>query len=169
MFFYTNHLHLVDFLLIVLVVFFFAIILVVALMLRHKTTFAFIIIFLGFLCSGAMAYLGYFIIDNHLRSRITQVDYYKYFVYDNSLSIEYSLTNTSKNDFNYCKISVDVFKNTENDNAFFDLIKNIKPLRSKSEIIKKTIKPKQTINFKTKFSDFKHEKDFNIKLNSKCF
>ncbi|QOR01040.1 MULTISPECIES: DUF2393 family protein [unclassified Campylobacter] len=171
MIFYTTHLHLIDFLLMVLVIFFFIITLFIALIIRNKPAFAFTVIFLGFLCSSAIAYLGYFLIDTKVRSRITHLDNAQFFVYDNSLSVDYSLTNTSKNNFNYCKLKVEVFKKIDDNhsNSIEKIIHTIKPLRSKSSIIEKTIKPEQTINLKTKFSDFNEGQDFDIQLHSKCF
>ncbi|TXE83219.1 DUF2393 domain-containing protein [Campylobacter peloridis] len=167
--FYISHLQLIDFLVIVLVVFFFIATLFIALFIRHKANFAFIVIFLGILCSISMAFLGYFLIDNIARSRIVNIDYYKYFTYDNSLSIEYSLKNTSKNNFQYCKISISVHKKPTDDSKIQKILYSIKPIRSKSTILEKTIKPDQTINLRTKISDFKSEENFEIKINSKCF
>ncbi|EAJ6150465.1 MULTISPECIES: DUF2393 family protein [Campylobacter] len=169
MVFYTTHLHLIDFLLIALVVFFFIITLFIALIIRNKPAFAFMVIFLGILCSISIAYLGYFLIDTKVRSRITNLDHVQYFVYDTSLSVDYSLTNTSKKSFKYCKLNVEVFKKSDENNSFRDLLHNIKPLKSKSTIIEETINPNQTINFKTKFSDFKEGQNFDIKIYSKCF
>ncbi|MCV3386005.1 DUF2393 domain-containing protein [Campylobacter lari] len=168
MIFYTTHLHLIDFLLMALVIFFFIITLFIALIIRNKPTFAFMVIFLGILCSASIAYLGYFLIDTKVRSRITSLDNAQFFVYDNSLSVNYSLTNTSKKSFRYCKLKVEVFKKS-NDNTFKNLIYTIKPLRSKSTMIEKIINPQQTINLKTKFSDFKEGQNFDIKISSKCF
>ncbi|HEC1747319.1 TPA: DUF2393 family protein, partial [Campylobacter lari] len=110
MIFYTTHLHLIDFLLMALVIFFFIITLFIALIIRNKPTFAFMVIFLGILCSASIAYLGYFLIDTKVRSRIASLDNAQFFVYDNSLSVDYSLTNTSKKSFKYCKLKVEVFK-----------------------------------------------------------
>ncbi|EAK0847948.1 integral membrane protein [Campylobacter lari] len=169
MIFYTTHLHLIDFLLMALVIFFFIITLFVALIIRNKPTFAFTVIFLGILCSASIAYLGYFLIDTKVRSRIASLDNAQFFVYDNSLSVDYSLTNTSKKSFKYCKLKVEVFKKSDDNSTFKNLIHTIKPLRSKSTIIEKTINPNQTINFKTKFSDFKEGQNFDIKIYSKCF
>ncbi|EAI4483975.1 TPA: DUF2393 family protein [Campylobacter lari] len=169
MIFYTTHLHLVDFLLIALVVFFFVITLFLALIIRNKPAFAFMVIFLGILCSTAIAYLGYFLIDTKVRSRITSLDNAQFFVYDNSLSVDYSLTNTSKKSFRYCKLKVEVFKKSDDNSTFKNLIHTIKPLRSKSTMIEKTINPQQTINLKTKFSDFKEGQNFDIEISSKCF
>ncbi|EAL0271247.1 DUF2393 domain-containing protein [Campylobacter lari] len=169
MIFYTTHLHLIDFLLMALVIFFFIITLFIALIIRNKPTFAFIVIFLGILCSASIAYLGYFLIDTKVRSRIASLDNAQFFVYDNSLSVDYSLTNTSKKSFKYCKLKVEVFKKSDNNSTFKNLIHTIKPLRSKSTIVEKTINPSQTINFKTKFSDFKEGQNFDIKIYSKCF
>ncbi|HEC1756157.1 DUF2393 domain-containing protein [Campylobacter sp. CNRCH_2016_0050h] len=169
MIFYTAHLHLIDFLLMALVVFFFIITLFIALIVRNKPTFAFIIIFLGILCSLSIAYLGYFLIDTKVRSRIASLDNAQFFVYDNSLSVDYSLTNTSKKSFKFCKIKVEVFRKSDENNTFKNLMHLLKPLRSKSTTIEKTISPNQTINLKTKFSDFNEGQDFDIKINSKCF
>ncbi|ACM64720.2 DUF2393 domain-containing protein [Campylobacter lari] len=169
MIFYTTHLHLVDFLLMTLVVFFFVITLFLALIIRNKPAFAFMVIFLGILCSAGIAYLGYFLIDTKVRSRITSLDNAQFFVYDNSLSVDYSLTNTSKKSFRYCKLKVEVFKKSDDNSTFKNLIHTIKPLRSKSTMIEKTINPQQTINLKTKFSDFKEGQNFDIEISSKCF
>ncbi|EAJ0334928.1 DUF2393 family protein [Campylobacter lari] len=169
MIFYTTHLHLVDFLLMALVVFFFIITLFLALIIRNKPAFAFTVIFLGILCSVGIAYLGYFLIDTKVRSRITSLDNAQFFVYDNSLSVDYSLTNTSKKSFRYCKLKVEVFKKSDDNSTFKNLIHTIKPLRSKSTMIEKIINPQQTINLKTKFSDFKEGQNFDIEINSKCF
>ncbi|WP_291950335.1 DUF2393 family protein [Campylobacter sp.] len=168
-FFFTTHLHIIDFLLIIVVIFFFVATLIVALIIRHKGNFAFCVIILGILCSISMAYLGYYIIDTQIRSRITEVEHFKHFTYDNSLSVEYSLTNTSKNNFNFCKININILKKQEELNFLQKIIYTIKPLRSKSIMLKKIIKPKQTINLRTNFSDFKENQDFDIKINSKCF
>ncbi|OCX42694.1 hypothetical protein A7X81_06485 [Campylobacter ornithocola] len=167
--FYTTHLHLIDFLLMALVIFFFIITLFIALIIRNKPAFAFIVIFLGILCSASIAYLGYFLIDTKVRSRIASLDNAQFFVYDNSLSVDYSLTNTSKKSFKYCKIKIEVFKKIDNNNTLQNMLHALKPLRSKSITIEKTIIPNQTINLKTKFSDFKNGQDFDIKINSKCF
>ncbi|AJC86859.1 DUF2393 domain-containing membrane protein [Campylobacter sp. RM16704] len=167
--FYITHLHLIDFLLASLVIFFFIITLFVALVIRNKPIFAFIVILLGILCSASIAYLGYFLIDAKIRSRITSLDDVQYFVYDNSLSINYSLTNTSKKNFKYCKIKVEVFKKIDDSNTLQKILHTLKPLRSKSTVVEKTITPNQTINLKTKFSDFKNDQKFDIKINSKCF
>ncbi|CAM4079108.1 DUF2393 family protein [Campylobacter armoricus] len=169
MIFYTTHLHLIDFLLMALVIFFFIITLFTALIIRNKPTFAFIVIFLGILCSASIAYLGYFLIDTKVRSRIASLDSAQFFVYDNSLSINYSLTNTSKKSFKYCKLKVAVFKKLDNNNTLQNILYTLKPIRTKSTFIEKTIKPDQTINLKTKFSDFKDGQNFDIKINSKCF
>ncbi|AJC91414.1 hypothetical protein (DUF2393 domain) [Campylobacter subantarcticus LMG 24377] len=169
MIFYTTHLHLIDFLLMALVIFFFIITLFIALIIRNKPVFAFIVIFLGILCSASIAYLGYFLIDTKVRSRIASLDNAQFFVYDNSLSIDYSLTNTSKKSFRYCKLKVEVFKKSDGNSTFKNLIHTIKPLRSRSTMIEKIINPQQTINLKTKFSDFKEGQNFDIEISSKCF
>ncbi|EGG0462387.1 DUF2393 domain-containing protein [Campylobacter lari] len=169
MIFYTTHLHLIDFLLMALVIFFFIITLFIALIIRNKPALAFTVIFLGILCSASIAYLGYFLIDTKVRSRIASLDNAQFFVYDSSLSVDYSLTNTSKKSFKYCKLKVEVFKKSDDNSTFKNLLHTIKPLRSKSTIIEKTINPNQTINLKTKFSDFKEGQKFDIEIHSKCF
>ncbi|MCR6573911.1 DUF2393 domain-containing protein [Campylobacter insulaenigrae] len=169
MIFFTTHLHLVDFLLIIIVVSFFIATLITALIIRYKSDFAFCVIILGILCSASIAYLGYYIIDTQVRSRITKIDHFKHFTYDNSLSVGYSLTNTSEDNFNFCKITISVLKTQENINFLQKIVYAIKPLRSKSIMIKKIIKPEQTINLRTKFSDFKENQEFDVKINSKCF
>ncbi|TXE87606.1 DUF2393 domain-containing protein [Campylobacter volucris] len=169
MIFLTSHLQLVDFLLIVVVVFFFVATLLMALIIRNKNGFAFTIIILGILCSASMAYLGYYVIDNQIRSRTISIDNFKHFTYDNSLSIQYSITNTSNNNFKNCKIDINIVKKQEMANFLQKIANELKPLRKKTIMLDKTIKPKQTIHLRTKFSDFKENQKIDIKISSKCF
>ncbi|XGQ69612.1 DUF2393 family protein [Campylobacter hepaticus] len=166
--FYTTHLYLVDYMLILLVFFLFTCVLLLCVFLRHKPILALFIIAFNIITCFVVYTYGYKFIDHKVRSRQIAVMDEKIIQSSNALIVDFNITNTSKNNFQTCKITAKIFSNIlANDDIIQKYKKQFIPFRQKSKEIKdlkKNSTQLQRIAFEN-FDDINH----TVHLNSECF
>ncbi|MBM0636727.1 DUF2393 domain-containing protein [Campylobacter sp. VicNov18] len=167
--FYTTYLYLVDYMLILLVFFLFTCVLLLCVFLRHKPKIALFIIAFDIIICFLIYIYAYEFIDDKARSRKTTITDQKIIQSSNALIVDFSITNTSKNNFKECKITAKIFGDKmPNDSILEGYKKNFLPLRQKSQKIK-DLKKNTTQFQRISFENFNYENNYTLRLNSECF
>lgn len=169
LFFYLKHLYAVDFLFIILVLFVFISLLLGAVFLRHRTFLAIFIIILDFVLCANLSFFGYQFIDEKVRQRSVEITQQK--VYGgNNLAIDFTLTNTSKYNFNYCKVQAKLYENVDVNSSFLTQNKaKFIPYRKKSKELNQGLLKGNSQSERINFNNINEDLNLSIQMQSWCF
>lgn len=167
--FYLEHLYAVDFLFIILVLFVFISLLLGAVFLRHRAFLADFLIVFDFSLCAALGFFGYQFIDERVRQRSVEITQQK--VYGGSnLAIDFTITNTSKYDFSYCKVQARLYENVDANASFLARQKALYvPYRKKSKELNQALLKGDSQSERINFDHINQDLNLSIQMQSRCF
>lgn len=167
--FYVNHLYLVDYMLILLVFFLFTCVCLLCVFLRDKPVMALTIIAFNIILCFFVFLYGYKFIDYQVRSRHSAISGQRKIHNPQALIVDFNITNTSKHNFEICKVTAKIYKDKlPQDNLLTEIKDKFIPYRKKSKELKNL--NKNTTQFqRIAFENFTYENNYTIRMKSECF
>ena len=147
------------------IVFIFFLLILTALLLRKKVGLSIFLVIFSFVFLIVSPFVGYPTLHNYLyKNELTLVSQNK-LQFTKAVVVLGTLKNTSKRNFQACKITAIVNKHTSN--KYKNYIYTFKPIM-KMSIIEEDIVIDNEIDFKIIVEPFTYSKDYNITLEADC-
>ena len=143
----------------------FILFIILGIVLRKKIVFAIFLILLGFIMLIAAPTLGRIQMHNYLFSNTTTLLSEKRLEFTEAIVVKGKLENTSKFNFESCKITANVHKISKN--SLKNYILKFKTIK-KMSILEKDIEKGSSVDFKIIIEPFTYSRDYNITLGAKC-
>ncbi len=167
--FYLKHLYTMDFLFIILVLFIFITLLLGAVFLRHRAFLASFFIVFDFSLCVALGFFGYQFIDERVRQRSVEITQQKIYGGSN-LAIDFTITNTSKYDFSYCRVQARLYENVDSNSSFLARYKaEYIPYRKKSKELNNALLKGNSQSERINFDNINEDLNLSIQMQSRCF
>ena len=154
-----------DYILFGSIVFLFFLLIIIALLFREKIRLSISIVTFAFIFLIVSPFVGYTQMHNYLfKNELTLTSQNK-LQFTKAVVVFGKLKNLSKIDFQRCKITAIINKNTSN--KYKNYIYTFKPIM-KMSIIEEDIAIGNEIDFKIIVEPFTYEKDYNVVLKADC-
>ena len=143
----------------------FILFIILGIVLRKKMLLAIILILLGFSILIVAPTIGRIQMHNFLFSNTTTLYSQKKLEFTEAIVVKGTLTNTSRFNFESCRIIANVHKMSNN--TLKNYILQFKTIK-KMSIIEKDIAKGKSVDFKIIVEPFRYSGDYNITLGAKC-
>ena len=143
----------------------FILFIILGIVLRKKIVLAIFLILLGFVMLIVAPTLGRIQMHNYLFSNTTTLLSEKRLEFTEAIVVKGKLENTSKFNFESCKITANVHKISKN--SLKNYILKFKTIK-KMSILEKDIEKGSSVDFKIIIEPFTYSRDYNITLGAKC-
>ena len=143
----------------------FILFMILGIILNHKTFISVFFFILSFSIIIFAPTIGYVKMHEYLFKNETKIVSLKKLHYTKAVVINASLKNTSKRDFDVCKLSFEAYR--VSGNMIKDYIYKFKPLKKMSILEYDIVKGTQ-IDIKAILEPFTYKKDYNISVEASC-
>ncbi len=162
---FIDQLMLYDYLLFGGTVLLFILLLILALLLRRRLALALTCVLGAFAILVLGPTIGYVQLHNYLFKHETALTDVKALEFTDALLVRGTLTNTSKRDFERCRVSADVYKVVNN--AVLDLFSPFIPFK-KGTVVTQPLPKGETAEFKIFVEPFGYTKEYNVSIGAEC-
>ncbi|MCW8895632.1 MAG: DUF2393 domain-containing protein [Sulfurimonas sp.] len=162
---FLNGLIIYDYILFGTVFTIFLLLIILGIVQRHKIVLALSLILLSFIVLSVGSIVGYIQMHNYLFKNTSSITSQKKLTYSQAVVVHGVVKNTSKFDFQSCKITVSAHKVSEN--SLKNYLFQFKPLK-KMSILEYDILKAQEREFKLILEPFTYTKEYNISVGASC-
>jgi len=162
---FINHLLVYDYILFGSAFALFLLFIILAILLRNRLGVALFFVLFGFVMLLLAPTFGYIQMHKYLFKNTTELISYKQLSFVPAVVVKGKLTNSSKFNFNECKVTATVYSYTSN--KLKNYIYKLKPLK-KSSMLVHNIERNSTKEFKFIVEPFSYSKEYNITLGANC-
>lgn len=126
------------------------------------------IIIWDFMVCYYLIFDGYAFLDSKVRTREAEIMNQK-IINESNFIIDFNITNLSKYNFTYCKITTKLYQNVDENASMINRYRaKIRPLRIKSKTLE-SLKKNETMEQRINFENFRADLNISVRLKTECF